>query len=156
MSPHSHRFSFLLEGVRSPSDKKGELVQPQLFRATPRSSHTYATWKTPPHRHHSTVQYLCTHLHRSRYRIPLLINYTNNLLSAYSACLAVEWRRWVDLFIQPCTDPEWILTASGLLYIYGRNPVPGPLSSPLFPYSYFPPPPPLPMAVGRLLPSVQV
>ena len=143
-------------------NKKGELVQPQLFRATPRSSHTFlnhlcTTWKTPPHRHHSAVQYLYTHLHRSRYRIPLLVNYTNNLLSAaYSACLAVEGWWWVDLFIQPCTDPEWILTTAGLFYIYGRNPVPGPLSSPLFPYSYFPPPPPLPMAVGRLLPSVQV
>ena len=43
-APQSHRFSFLLEGcagVRSPSNKKGKLVQPQLFRATTFSSHTF-------------------------------------------------------------------------------------------------------------------
>ena len=42
-APQSNRFSFLLEGgaeIRSPSNKKGELVQPQLFRATPHSSRT--------------------------------------------------------------------------------------------------------------------
>ena len=40
----SHRFSFLLEGAQGSEvlliSKKGELVQPQLFRATPHSSHT--------------------------------------------------------------------------------------------------------------------
>ena len=104
---------------------------------------------------------------------------------AYLARLAVEWWWWwwwIDLFIQPYADPEWILTAAGLFYIYDRNPVPrppcfvlfcfesfisiplhvarragpDPLSPPPFPRSYFPPPPPLPMAIGRLLPSVQV
>ena len=46
---------------------------------------------------------------------------------AYLARLALEWwwLWWIDLFIQPYTDP-WILTAAGLFYIYDRNPVPGP------------------------------
>ena len=78
----------------------------------------------------------------------------------YLARLAIVWWWWwwIYLFIQPYTDPEWILTAAGLIYIYDRNPIPGPPSPPPFPRSYLPPPPPLPMAVGDCyrLPNLHV
>ena len=76
---------------------------------------------------------------------------------AYLARLAVEWWRWwwVGLFIQPYTDPEWILTAAGLLYIYARNPIPGPPFSSPIPSFLFATPASSSDGRWRLLPPTQ-
>ena len=56
-----HRFFSPLgggAGIRGPPNKEDELVQPELFRATPCSNHILnhlQTMKNPPHRHRSAV-----------------------------------------------------------------------------------------------------